>query len=75
MEYMAKMPEDKKERRRKYVSEYMKAKYQECKDAGICVRCRKKPATRGVACLECSLKYQRVNRENRRKKRIDSRNV
>lgn len=52
---------------RQYQQKYHKARYDENKAAGICVRCRKTPAKYGVFCYECYLYHKRLNKKHHNK--------
>ena len=68
-----------KEKARKYNEEYKERRrelYKEKKEKGICVRCRNQ-ATKGIYCLECSVKVKRrqKNRANEEKNKRHDRGL
>ena len=51
------------EKQKQYQREYQKKKRDEARAKGLCIICRKLPATNGSKCLDCYLRQKRHDRE------------
>ena len=51
------------EKQKQYQREYQKKKRDEARAKGLCIICRKLPATNGSKCLNCYLRQKRHDRE------------
>ena len=55
-----------RQKRQEYFSQYRRTRYSEAKAAGICTRCMKNPAEKGVLCDSCKA----IIKERRKKANV-----